>query len=808
MTLVYIALAYFAGVVAAALLLPWLPAECGLPAWLWLLPAVLLPFTPHLNRLAPERDTPLVWAREFGFRAPRSSITIALVAACALAMVAGALRFWGDPIYPCLNEESLAAFNVPAEESFNVEEGWQVIEGSVASHVAQTPGVQRITVAAQQLGSGAHTRPVTGNVTLQIDADTGLRYGDPVRIAGVLSTPAEFADFSWRDWLARRDIHSALSLARVTPLEGPPQGNPLLRWMYALRSRGETVINAILPEPHAALANGMLLGIDANIPDALMQQFNDTSASHVIVISGSNIALIAGVLMALGTRFGKGNRWIVWVTLLGIGIYAVLVGAEASVVRAAFMGGLLVLATALNRRSTAVVSLAAAALAMTFLDPHILWDVGFQLSAVATLGLILLVPALRPSTVASDSEELASAINPLRTTWAFLGDTLAVSLAATLAVTPLLIWHFQRLSVIGLLTNLLIVPIQPLILVSGLAGLIVGMVGLLPVARLMLAPTWLGLVWTVSVVQTSAQVRWASLAVGGVSAAVICGLCVLLGVLLWQRRPDASLWTKATEGTAPEMTAPPRGARWQTLAHSAWMTGALAIIAALAWLGVAARPDGMTHIWFLPAERGQAVLIQSPSGRQVLVDGGDDGSRLLSTLGSVMGFWDRSLDALLLTVDNERTIAAQATLANRLRVDAAYTGLPQQDDVATWVRLLAEEGVSAESVATGTVIEVEDGVSLTLIGAEGKAGAVEVRYGNLRVLLPGSTDTTPALLFGDATAVTTPDLGRADAERLLQHLAPELVVVYGEETLPNAHYPNITGVVHLWSDGQSLWVDE
>lgn len=813
MPLLYVAIAYLAGVLVGAAVQPWLPAGCGVSAWPWLLSAALIPLAPFLNRLRPEPETPLVWGREFGFRTPRSVISPALIAACALALCVGALRYWSAPLYPCLDERDLAWYNVPAEESFTVQTGWQTIDGYVASHVAQSTGRQRITVAAQQLGRGERARAVRGNVTLLLEPDTGLHYGDPVQIAGVLSTPAEFADFSWRDWLARRDILSTLNLVKVTPLEGEAQGNPLLRWIYALRSRGETVINTILPEPYAALANGMILGIDANIPDALMQEFNDTSSSHVIVISGSNIALIAGVLMALGSRFGKNSRWIVYVTLTGIGVYAVLVGAEASVVRAAIMGGLLVIATALGRSSTAIVSLAAAALAMTVANPHILWDVGFQLSAVATLGLILLVPALRRSSDASDSEELASAINPLRASWAFLGDTVAVSLAATLAVTPLLIWHFHRLSVIGLLTNLLIVPVQPLILISGLGGLIAGIVGLFPLARLMLAPAWLGLVWTVGIVQLSAEQRWASVAVGGTAAAVVCGLCVIVAFLVWRQRPRyIPYWLRKEAATTSSRSGIPPGdawARWLSMAVSPTMTGALVVIGALAWLGVAARPDGDLHVWFLPAERGQAVLIQSPTGRQVLVDGGDDGTRLLSALGSVMGFWDRSLDQMLLTSDDERTMIAQTALANRLQIDGARTMLPLEEEVAAWGRMLAQAGVAVEHADAGSRLDVDDGLSILLKGnAPAKPGVIEIRFENVRILLPGSSDVAPALLAGESTVISVPAFGRASARTLLQHSAPANVVIYNDDSLAGAHYPNEEGVFHLRSDGQNLWLDK
>ncbi|MEZ4677348.1 MAG: ComEC/Rec2 family competence protein [Caldilineaceae bacterium] len=166
------------------------------------------------------------------------------------------------------------------------------------------------------------------------------------------------------------------------------QGSRLFHWLYWIRARGEQLLNRLLPEPYAALANGMLLGIESGIPDALYEQFNLTGTSHVIVISGSNVALIAGVLLAFGQRL-LGKRRALWPALAGIAGYALLVGGDAAVLRAAWMGGLFAIATTLERRSTALVSLAFACWIMTIANPLTLWDVGFQLSSAATAGLIL-----------------------------------------------------------------------------------------------------------------------------------------------------------------------------------------------------------------------------------------------------------------------------------------------------------------------------------------------------------------------------------------------------------------------------------
>ena len=182
----------------------------------------------------------------------------------------------------------------------------------------------------------------------------------------------------------------------------------------------------------------MLLGIEANIPDGLYDQFNATGTSHVIVISGSNVALISGVIVAVAARL-LGKRRALWPALAAIAAYALLVGGEASVLRASVMGGLFVTATALQRRSTALVSLAAACMAMTLANPLVLWDVGLHLSSMATAGLVLLAPALSGGL----RRLLGLSLGWLRVAGE---DVLAITLAASVTTLPLSLYYFDRFS--------------------------------------------------------------------------------------------------------------------------------------------------------------------------------------------------------------------------------------------------------------------------------------------------------------------------------------------------------------------------
>lgn len=793
MALLYVAVAFGIGLLVAGSAAGAL-VGCGWPGWLWLIPVGLLPVVPLLNRLE-RRPAPAVWPAQAGFIAPRRFPSPAVVGACNLALAAGFLRMASTPLTPCWTAADLAFYNAPAADAYAAGAPWSTVTGIVDSYVSQADGRSRISVHAHSVDTGDGTRAVQGRLTLLADPDASLQYGAPVQMRGVLTTPPDFRDFSYREYLARHGIHSQMSRPQVRVVAGAPAGNPLLRALYDIRARGERLINRALAEPYAALANGMLLGIESNIPDDVRERFNDTSASHVIVISGSNVALITGVLLALSAWFlGRRAAWVT--ALAGIAVYTLLVGAEPSVLRAALMGALVVVAAALGRQSTALVSLGAACLVMAAFTPHVLWDVGFQMSAAATAGLVLVAPRLSSGFATfypSTRKSVGAGAQALHAGGRLLGDSLAVTLGASLTVLPLILYHFHRLSLVGVFTNLLIVPVQPLILFAGSAALLAGLTGLWPLAQLLFWGAWLGLTWTVAVVDATARVRWASVAIGGFGMGALLGAYAVLAGFVWHTRQRAS--AQATSASS----------RVGALLRSPLTLGALAAICAMVWLAVHSLPDGRLHIHILPVEKGAALLIEAPSGAQTLVDGGGDTADLLTELGGAMGFWDRSLDLVLLSAADKATAATQSGLPARLEVAQALGPPEAGAAVDAWARTWAAAGVPVSTAGAGGWVDLGDGASLWALGAppkpEGKAQPLTWRliYGDFSLLLVGG----PAAFGDPADVLVLRDA--ADGDDWLTRAAPTLTVVYGAaslaDTSPAVRYPTTDGPVHIWSDG-------
>ena len=508
--------------------------------------------------------------------------------------------------------------------------------------------------------------------------------------------------------------------------------------------------------------------------------------------------------------FGRlvGKRRAFYPVVAGIVLYTLLVGADASVMRAAIMGLLVALANYLNRRSLAIVSLFAAGLLMTALNPLTLWDVGFQLSFLATLSLVLFATPMTER-----FERLMARLLPARAAkplTGFLNDALIVTLAAQILTLPLIAHYFGRLSVVSPLANLLVLPVQPAVMIWGGAGVIVSLLSTLPpaplstllspssVVRLIMLIPWLALHWTVAVVQTLAALPFASASVN-LSAAGLIGYYALLAVGMLVRRPSVPLVGSRLSRL--------RGA----LGSSKTLTSAATLLLAvcpLLFVTLNSLPDGKLHVHFLDVGQGEAVLIVTPDGQQVLVDGGASPTALLGELGRLMPFYDRKIDLVVLTHAGDERLGGLLGLAQRYQIGQVVQAPFPYPSAAygQWLRELQEASVPIVPAEAGMRLRLGYGAALDVLNpgpepALGKDGELDLKANSLVLRL--SWGRTSVLLLGDATrgvqeqvvksgewrvegeetVVKVPDGGRqaAFSQKLLEAIGPQQAVVFAEQ---------------------------
>lgn len=270
--------------------------------------------------------------------------------------------------------------------------------------------------------------------------------------------------------------------------------------LVELKERYLQSLGRVFPEPAAGFIAGLLVGGRGVVSDAWRSALNATGTTHLIALSGFNVTIIAGFILLALQRFGIPRRWHAAVIGAILFVFVITVGAGASIVRAAIMGMLVVIARQSGRFSISRNAIAATAVLMLLIDPTLLAaDVGFQLSFLATLGIVYLYPVF--------VEWTADLPNPLE-----VKDALLMALAAEIFVTPLMLYDFDRFSVVSPFVNMLVVPPVPLIMLFGFLGGLGGLV-FLPLGQALGFGAWLGATYVLSIIEFFAKLPFAAVEV-------------------------------------------------------------------------------------------------------------------------------------------------------------------------------------------------------------------------------------------------------------------------------------------------------
>ena len=213
-----------------------------------------------------------------------------------------------------------------------------LVTGTLAKPPDYRDTYTNLQLNVEAVDSGSGDMPVQGMVLVRAPALATYEYGQRVRVRGSLKTPPEDEEFSYRDYLARQNIHSYMSIADVTILPGNG-GNFFFAQVYKLKAKLLENTYRLYQDPEASLLAGILFGVDTGLTSELQDAFKNTGTAHIIAISGFNIAIIAGIFFSIFKNLFGEKRGAAF-AILGIFFYTLLVGAEAAVVRAAFMGSI------------------------------------------------------------------------------------------------------------------------------------------------------------------------------------------------------------------------------------------------------------------------------------------------------------------------------------------------------------------------------------------------------------------------------------------------------------------------------------
>lgn len=343
-------------------------------------------------------------------------------------------------------------------------------------------------------------------------------YGDAIKVKGVLEKPGIIEDFHYEHYLSRYNIYATMNRAMITPLYSN-SGNALFAFLYSLKAAFEDRIATLYGEPHASLLMGLLTGSRRGIPEDLQNDFQITGLTHLVAISGYNITMVITVLSLL--LFWLPLRWRFLPSVLLISCFTLFTGASASVVRAAVMGILGLLAVQTSRLPLPRLTVMWTAFFMLMWNPKQLWyDAGFQLSFLSLLGLMEISPLLE------------NVIKFLPQKFG-IRESMQLTLSAQIATLPLILFQFGRLSLIAPLSNLLVPPAVPYAMLFGLFSVLLSTISNL-LGRMVAIPAFLCLTWITTITHLLACLPLASFAVPGVSAFMMAG--AYAGLVAWRVR--------------------------------------------------------------------------------------------------------------------------------------------------------------------------------------------------------------------------------------------------------------------------------
>lgn len=300
--------------------------------------------------------------------------------------------------------------------------------------------------------------PIYGNVVAYAAFPGNIQYGDTISLRGELQKPF------------RNDPRIAAIVKNPKiKLITSSQGNFFFRSLFKLKQFFMKRLEELLPEPSGSFAAGILLGARGSIPRDVIDDFRKSGLTHIIALSGFNIVILIEFITRLLAILPRKLRNLFAIAL--VILFTILVGASASVVRAAIMGSLSLIAELFGRKSEGLRTLFITGFVMILIDPFIaIHDIGFQLSFGATAGILMFAKKWQKR-----FENIPNWFGSL--------DSLITTTAAQIFTLPLILFYFRGFSIIAPLANIFVLPFIPFLMLGSFLTLIVG--------RILAAPTWI-----------------------------------------------------------------------------------------------------------------------------------------------------------------------------------------------------------------------------------------------------------------------------------------------------------------------------
>jgi len=426
-----------------------------------------------------------------------------MIGFCLILLVLGIWRYQVSELGIKNNE--LRIFNDSEEEI--------TLEGIVVKEPDVRINSQKLTIKPIEI-SGQKGK--WGKVLVTASKYPKYKYGDKLMVKGKMETPGVFEDFNYKDYLAKSGIYSVIYWSEIKLLD---RGN--YNMVYAMilgfKDKMRKVIEQNLSPPQSSILGAMILGDKSRMSDELKEKLSIAGVRHVTAISGMHVVILTSILMSLLLGLGFWRNQAFYFSIIIISSFIIMSGLQPSSIRAGIMGGILLLSQKIGRKSVSSRTIVLAGALMLAVNPLLLFsDVGFQLSFLAAMGIIYLSKTL----------ERWLKFIPEFLNWRSI---LVMTFSAYIFTLPILIYNFGRISLIGPIVNILVLPVVPLIMISGFIFVLLGMAWSF-LAWILSWPIWFLLTYLFKVVDFFSQ-EWMALNIQETPAFWL--IYLILGYWVW-----------------------------------------------------------------------------------------------------------------------------------------------------------------------------------------------------------------------------------------------------------------------------------
>jgi competence protein ComEC len=712
-----------------------------------------------------------------------------------------------------------------------------IVEGVISENPEVSSDKTEITVSAARIISDDANILVEGLVLLTLKDPQLYKYGDYVRFKAKLKAPHNFRNpggFDYEQHLRYRGIlvRGFISDPAGIVVLRENQGNVLKTHLERFRGSLKKLIRDNSLSPDGEIIQAMILGDQKEIPKEVMDNFNKTGTSHIIAISGFNIGIVAVLSMIVIRMIMKSSSYLLLrfnmnvvstvFAIVPVVIYTFIAGMGMSVVRATIMAITFMIAILLGRERSLYNTLALAAFIILVIYPHALFDISFQLSFVAVWSILFITPRLMERLPKGNHETASQYLIFNRKTLKNILIFVMVSVSATLGTLPLIVYYFNRVSTVVLLSNLAVVPVLGIIAIPVSTAIILAA---------LISPT-LGVFF----VHISSFLVWISVAMVDFFASLPGSSFFISTPSLWEIVLYYGLLISVVKlMDFRNANKENEHGKQQATGEFLWYRTAVVVIlifffADAIYLNTHDLFTENLKVTAIDVGQGSSILVQLPGGRRMLIDGGGfpEGSFDVGRYVVASYLWHErisNIDIVVLTHPHPDHLNGLVFILSNFGVKEVWTNADSSgsDAYQDFKRIISERRIQHKSVSqkTGTVrmndvlidiinpeepTENTEELSQQFEEVNNRSIVMKMTFGNVSFLFPGDiSESAEARLIHlgrnmKSQVLFVPHHGSfsSSTEPFIRHILPDIAIVScGTDNIYKVPHPDVLKLYSL-----------